>query len=295
MVKICVNSPEVAMHGEINIHAQVAVVTKAKLDAISVNGNCNCGEPEPVITDYVVVIDGSDSYNNKVTMASGQTTESEAFDQTKAWAAGLFSALSKSKQADMTTVSLVQFSGVKPLEGSYKPGNKGDTGSAGLSHYRVEIAPTAVGRLRNIKSDCTKFDALDGNGQLFLCLQDLSMDWFTSQLNSAIRGSKRETIIIVVSDEEWDVKKLQNAFGSGNATADSVCAAVHKAYSQLFAVIVRPNRFNDQNEDFIKKQLCNGNSGNYIKVYTDKFEEEMNTAGKKICEKLGYSVDGRFF
>jgi len=283
------------MHGEINIHAQVAIVTKAKLDAISVGGECHCGEAEPVITDYVVVIDGSDSYNNKVTMSSGQTVESEAFDQTKKWCAGLFKNLAGAKNAGMTTVSLVQFSGIKPLEGSYKPGAQGETGNPGLYHYRVQVAPTAVGNLRDINDKCTNFDALDGNGQLFLCLQDLAMPWFTGQFQKALPGAKRETVIIVVSDEEWDVKKLQNAFGSGNATADSVCAAVHKAYSQLFAVVVRPNRFNDQNEDFIKNQLCNGKSANYIKVYTDKFEDMMNDAGKNICSKLGYTVDGRFF
>ena len=33
----------------------------------------------------------------------------------------------------------------------------------------------------------------------------------------------------------------------------------------------------------------------HFKVYTDKFEEMMNDAGKKICSKLGYTVDGRFF
>ena len=65
MPKICVQSPEVVMSGDINIHAQVAIVTKAKLDAISVQGNCECGDAPPVITDYVIVIDGSDSFNNK--------------------------------------------------------------------------------------------------------------------------------------------------------------------------------------------------------------------------------------
>ena len=56
------------MTGDINIHAQVAIVTKAKLDAISVRGDCKCDDaPAPVIpvTDYVIVIDGSDSFNNK--------------------------------------------------------------------------------------------------------------------------------------------------------------------------------------------------------------------------------------
>ncbi|CBY21038.1 unnamed protein product [Oikopleura dioica] len=40
--EICVASPEVVMHGDINLHAQVAVVTKAKLDAISIKGDCKC-------------------------------------------------------------------------------------------------------------------------------------------------------------------------------------------------------------------------------------------------------------
>jgi len=42
MAKICVRSPEVVMTGDINLHAQVAVVTKAKLDAVSVKGDCKC-------------------------------------------------------------------------------------------------------------------------------------------------------------------------------------------------------------------------------------------------------------
>ena len=54
MVKICFESPEVSMHGEINFHAQAVIVNTAKLDAISVNGTCNCSDgPAP------------DSYNNK--------------------------------------------------------------------------------------------------------------------------------------------------------------------------------------------------------------------------------------
>ena len=36
MPKICIQSPEIAMNGDLSIHAQVAIVTKAKLDEISV-------------------------------------------------------------------------------------------------------------------------------------------------------------------------------------------------------------------------------------------------------------------
>merc|ERR1712176_1047074 len=83
MVKICVQSPEVAMPGEINIHAQVSVVTKAKLDSVAVQGACQCDDVKK-ITDYVILIDGSDSYNNKVVM-DGKVAEGEAFEQTKNW------------------------------------------------------------------------------------------------------------------------------------------------------------------------------------------------------------------
>jgi hypothetical protein len=292
MVKICVESPEVSMHGEINIHAQVAIVTKAKLDAISVNGTCNCGDaPAPeVVTDYVIVIDGSDSYNNKVTVG-GKTTESEAFEQTQVWCAGLIDAISQTNKA--STVSLIQFSGIKQKEKDYKPGTWGEIGG-GLSHYRVQIEPTTLSDVRRLKKQCTDFDALDGNGQLFLCLQDLAMDKFTSLLRKALPGSDRKTVMIVVSDEEWDCKHLENAFGSGKATPESVCKAVHSTYNAVHAVVVRPNKFNDQNEDFICKELTKTKS-NYHKVYTENFDTNMNKAGNTILESLGYGTVRSFF
>ena len=59
----------------INITAQFAIVTKAKLDAISVNGSCSCDDlppppPRPVTPpkaapdlDLVFLVDGSDSFD----------------------------------------------------------------------------------------------------------------------------------------------------------------------------------------------------------------------------------------
>lgn len=44
--------------------------------------------------------------------------------------------------------------------------------------------------------------------------------------------------------------------------------AVHSAYSAVHAVVVRPNKFNDQNEDFICKELTKTKS-NYHKVKTN--------------------------
>jgi len=286
MPKICVQSPEVVMSGAINIHAQVAIVTKAKLDAISVQGNCECGDAPPVITDYVIVIDGSDSFNNKVNI-NGQTIENDAFDETKKWASNLIDQITRSDKP--STVTLVQFSGIKQKEADYRPGSNGDIGS-GLRHYKIEIAPTARPNVR----DATRFDALDGNGQLFLCLQDLAMDSFTNRLNRALDGQQRQTVLIIVSDEEWDCKKLQNAFGSGITNPEQVCAAVHKKYNAVHAVVVRPNEFNDQNEPFIKNTLCR-NSNNYHKVYTKNFDSGMNQAGNRILRSLGYKERRSFF
>jgi hypothetical protein len=290
MVKLCVESPEVSMHGEINIHAQVAIVTKAKLDAISVNGTCACDGAPEVITDYVIVIDGSDSYNNKVTIG-GTTTESEAFEQTQSWSAGLIDAISQTNK--QSTVSLIQFSGIKQKEMDYKPGTWGEIGG-GLAHYKVQIEPTTINDVGRLKKQCTDFDALDGNGQLFLCLQDLAHDKFTSLLKKALPGADRQTVLIIVSDEEWDCKHLENAFGSGKATPESVCKAVHSVYSDVHAVIVRPNKFNDQNEDFITKSLTKKNS-NYHKVYTEQFDSDMNKAGNAILKSLDYNPVKSFF
>lgn len=277
------------MTGDINLHAQVAVVTKAKLDAVSVRGDCKCEDaPKPVIpvTDYVIVIDGSDSFNNKVNI-NNQTIENDAFNETKKWASNLIDQISQSDNP--STVTLVQFSGIKQKEADYRPGSGGGIGG-GLHHYRIEIDPTA----RPSARAATQFDALDGNGQLFLCLQDLAMDSFTNRLSRALDGRKRNTVLIIVSDEEWDCKKLQNAFGSGITNPDLVCAAVHQKYSAVHAVIVRPNEFNDQNEPFIKNTLCR-NANNYHKVYTKNFDTGMNEAGNRILSSLGYKERRSFF
>ena len=43
----------------------MSIVTKAKLDEITVAGECQCEEKVKPIVEVVVLVDGSDSYNNK--------------------------------------------------------------------------------------------------------------------------------------------------------------------------------------------------------------------------------------
>ena len=65
------------------------------------------------------------------------------------------------------------------------------------------------------------------------------MDGFLRRLDgvqSLAKNQKRERILIVFSDEEWDVKNLANAFGSGkeNALQISVNMSVTNSYCQNF-------------------------------------------------------------
>jgi len=297
MPKICVKAPEIVMSGDVNINAGMAVSTKAKLESVSVGGDCLCGSapPPPLVTDYVIVIDGSDSYNNKVTLADSSVDDAGAFVYTQKWAGGLIKNLANHEKAANTTVTLVQFSGYKQLEKNYVPGSDG-CDKTGLNHYVVEIAPTRINNADALAKQAEEFDALDGNGQLFLCLQDVSMAAFHRRLANAGSSPNRRTCLIVVSDEEWDIKHLKQApeFGSGTATADGVCKNVHDAFDAVHAVIVRPNRFQDQNEEFITGKLCKPGN-HYYKVYTDSFENDMNTAGSGIMNNMDYANNGLQF
>lgn len=291
MPKICVQSPEVVSEGEIKIHARVNVTTKAKLDSITVAGTCECADTPPPVIDVIVLVDGSDSYNNKVSI-NGKIEEGDAFFETNKLVSeellpGLAQAL-----GGRATFSLIQFSGVKQLEKSYAPGADGETGTAGLKHYNIEQPPTFLneGFSKTFKFHDT-MEGLDGNGQLFLALQDINMDGFMKRLTNATpsvklaKDQKRKRILIVFSDEEWDVKHLANAHGSGKTDADTVAAINAKNY-ETYAVIVRPNTDADQNEDFIINKLCNGQTQNYQKVYTSKFDVQCKQAINKILSDL---------
>ena len=161
-------------------------------------------------------------------MRDSGVSDAAAFEFTQKWTAGLIKNLANHENAANTTVTLVQFSGFKQLEKSYTPGNDGDAGN-GLNHYQIEIAPTGLNNVQNLCDRAVNYEALDGNGQLFLCLQDVCMSGFQRRIANANNSSNRQTCLIVVSDEEWDVKHLKTApeFGSGTATADSVAKVLY--------------------------------------------------------------------
>ena len=63
-------------------------------------------------------------------------------------------------------------------------------------------------------------------------------------------------------------------------------AAKNAENYETYPIIVRSDRNVDQNEDFIKKNLCAGRSSNYKKVYTDKFDVEIKKAIGSIISDL---------
>merc|ERR1739848_785172 len=117
------------------------------------------------------------------------------------------------KRYPESRVAVENFAGV-PEKQPYNAGSNGEcshTATTGMRHYKIEVAPgtntSSVGKLN--------MAALDGNGQLWLCLQDLSLPGFTKKIlrNDRVVETATEIItysyqteMIIVTDDDWDLK-----------------------------------------------------------------------------------------
>ena len=156
------------------------------------------------------------------------------------------SLLQACKETDRGVATLVQFAGIKQLEKDYVPGSNGDT-SSGIKMYNIEVSATRFAlykkqHLSEIMQSFEYIEALDGNGQLFLCLQDLSMPNFLEQLDGAqtpAANQERKRVLVIFSEVNWDCIHLQDGFGSGTTTAETVVEHVHKvSKTRLFLSIL---------------------------------------------------------
>jgi len=328
MPKICVQSPEVRMEGDIRIHAKIAVQTTAKLDEIKVQGACGCDGPPPpppdiiVDTDLVFLVDGSDSFEttkisnirSSVITQSGGKEQRSQFAEAMQWC-GDFTKKFKADSLGNVTSTIVQFSGVKGKESDYEPDSNGCVfaGDESLKHYNIEFGPHVVADDDTRLNALFETDALDGNSQLQLALQDMSSETFTSKLDELIAAEEdhiKNRILIVITDEEWDVRSLKTSrslnksISSVDDLDDEDTSAPSRrisrygakkndtlvpefaasVYNQMFAVIVRTNHAKDLNEEFIKESLCKGVDNNYHKIYADNFYKNMEDAQKKILK-----------
>lgn len=235
MPKICVKAPEIVMSGDINIATAMAVSTKAKLESVSVNGGCECGDapppppreptPPPVVTqktnvEVVFLVDGSDSFDRTkiegagVTEMGGVKRGSSQFNECMKWCGEmLWDKIVPNTDAGVVA-TVVQFSGIKALENSYQEDNDGWAldKSTGLKHYNVELQPQQVNANNNQTDKLFATNALDGNSQLFLALRDMSNTKFVNQLNNATYQPdvknvvwQKRRVLVVITDDEWDI------------------------------------------------------------------------------------------
>jgi len=324
MVKICVQSPEVVMSGDINIHAQVAIVTKAKLDAISVQGNCSCDDlppPPPKVEvktdlDIVFLVDGSDSFDGTKIQGDGAGVggvkgNRTQFTEAMAWCGDFIQSELGNSWTDRSTATVVQFSGIKALESTYEPDNDGsafaDDSYPELMHYRVEHGPSAItdaNRRDAVADKLRNVDSLDGNSQIFLALQDMSSEKFVGRLLSALPAGKnqRRRVLVTITDEEWDIAELRASTSLNKSVSDeteieggrvgrrgrsAVTKMAHDVYDDMFAIIVRPNKnMKHLNEEFVVKDLCKGNNSRYLKVYAEDFFGGMKGARQSISKVI---------
>ena len=86
-----------------------------------------------------------------------------------------------------------------------------------MVHYKVEVAPGGALNGR-------KLEPLDGNGQMWLCLQDMAQQEFLSQFGredteletpTEVIKTIYETEMVIVTDDDWDFNggKLLTAQG----------------------------------------------------------------------------------
>merc|ERR1712226_1310838 len=132
--------------------------------------------------DNVGIVDGSDSYENKVAIG-GKIEAGLAFKETNGFietelVPGLIHALGA-----RATFTLVQFSGIKQHEKDYKPGSGGVAGS-GLTHYNIEQEPTRLS------------EGMSTRAFNFLAKLD--------KASKVGKDQKRHRVLIIFADEEWD-------------------------------------------------------------------------------------------
>ena len=87
---------------------------------------------------------------------------------------------------------VIQFSGMGSDE-KYVPGSGGGIQGSSLCHYKTELGPLNFSKLSEVEardriSKLSDVDTIDGNGQIYLALQDISMKNFHSKLDSIVKG-----------------------------------------------------------------------------------------------------------
>jgi len=215
----CIENKIVKSDQLLSFDAKVRVLTKVRLLEVEIDGDCVCAEPErksiekPVSQrplHLVFLVDTSDSFN-KLEMSDSSAGEIIL----QKFVANFLQSGQFKLRAHPTTVSVIQFSGMGSDE-KYVPGSGGGIQGSSLSHYKTELGPVNFSKLSEVEakdriSKLSDVDTIDGNGQIYLALQDISMKNFHSKLDSIVKDPKGDRVLVIVTDDEWDFNKLKLA------------------------------------------------------------------------------------
>lgn len=221
--ELCIDNRPTRTTSLFKIKARLRINTTSQLRDLIItdDGACEQHAP-PLITSapkpevkplhLVFLVDTSDSFNK---LDEGDSSAGEIILEKF-----VMEFLEKGKFSDReqpTTVTVVQFSGMGP-DTNYEPGTGGiAVKGANLRHYKLELGPKNFGKLSEEErteelQKLKDITTIDGNGQLYLALQDISMSNFLSKLNHEAgvdRDTKSTKYLIIVTDDEWDFTDLK--------------------------------------------------------------------------------------
>jgi len=325
--EICTADSESWSEQYYNIRAKFQVTTLTGLEELSYRDQCHCDvhdihRPPPCPLEFVFVVDGSDSMSGK--LLDGATNFMKNFVKKVD-----DSVLKRRNQANITFTS-VQFSGCGQKTKSYKPGMgyvkdseigkekinfSGRLGMAseGIYHWRsysTFTARTLLDQLENSDEKPSSFEteietkirnaALDGNSQLFLCLQDIAIaaenkSGFyknVSAKTSKYTDAAPRRIMIVLSDDgvfdNNEVKDLA-VYGEKSENMDpitkkkKIMEMTARNFEELYFVAFKTSEKRD-----IKASMKNLMPASVDNVFpVDDNETQLEIARTMIFEKIG--------
>merc|ERR1712037_67351 len=272
--EMCLVVPAIESITTLSIGTTHRVWTTATLEDLQYVHDSTCftdvpPPPPSTFYDIIILIDGSDSFNEENGFADAQRLINSVFIPTL-----------KNKLDNRASVTIIQFSGIKAGTSSYKPGSGGKDTNSDYMHGIVEQDCVPLDDAVREEGDFA--EGLDGNSQLFLCLQDLNMESYLDEFPKKIAYNEgpRKRVMLIISDGDSDIGNLQSTTSEGFATAEEVAGKTTENYS-TYPIIVRPSRSPAEEDSFFKTTLASA-PRNFFRLSEKHFERDLTNAFKEI-------------
>jgi len=238
--EICIDDAITESVQYYTVKSKFTVSTLTCLDHLAVKEDCECDVKQCIVKPrhLVFLMDSSDSMGDKW------------FSKSKDFVKNFLEEARFDKRTAPTVISVYNFSGIKPAAKDYVPGTDGQGPGPEMPHYRIEIdSKVWNGSSFKAKQALIKKveDApqLDGNGQLYLVLQDLSLSSFLEKSEKAMgkppAGTSKddwqpERILVIISDNEWDLNGLKDKNGKP-AEKEKIISQVRESYDRIYTAM----------------------------------------------------------